>query len=252
MRRKSGQSPALVANLRVSTAEQGSSRLGLEAQRDAIRKYADQSDLTIAAEIEEVVSAQKEHQEFETALQLCEQFGHTYGVARLDRLSRDFLTIAQIQKSGVDFVAADMPGASKFMVQILAAVAKNERDMIGERTKAVLARAKANGVRMGAPDPLANAAEAVYGRAKAAEEYRSPIRERVQELRGEGLTLQQIADRFNAENFPTPSDRGRWHTVTAMRVLQVPTGLNLSPDYTPPTPANDQVEDLPLFSQAQL
>ena len=43
MKRKTNQPAPLIAYIRVSTAEQGSSRLGLEAQRDSIRRYAEQS-----------------------------------------------------------------------------------------------------------------------------------------------------------------------------------------------------------------
>lgn len=241
----------LIAYYRVSTAEQGSSRLGLEAQRDAVRRYADLEGLSIYAEYEEVLSTQKERPVFEQALTMCAQLGHTLAVARLDRLSRDLHTITSLQKSGVDFVAVDMPGASKFMVQILGAVAENERDMIGERTKAALARAKANGVKLGAPDPLANVASAIYGRAKDADEFRAQCRPRIQALRQAGMTFQQIADTFNREDFPTPSGNGLWHPITVQRAMKIPTGLNLDPNYQPPAPANDEGEGvLPLFDEA--
>jgi DNA invertase Pin-like site-specific DNA recombinase len=261
MRHKTDRKRALISYCRVSTAEQGSSRLGLEAQRDAIRRYADQNGLVIFAEIEEVVSTRRERPQFEAALKLCEEFGHTLAVARLDRLSRDLLTIAQLQKSAVDFVAVDMPGASKFMVQILAAVAENERDMISERTKAALARAKANGKRLGPPDPMANVAASVYGRSVTAEEFRSKIRPRIQEMRTARVTLQQIADTFNREGIPTPSGSGQWSPATVFKALKTPNGLNLGPGADAPAradaqPANDQSPDidsagsLPLFSVA--
>lgn len=250
MRKSSRERPALVAYMRVSTAEQGLSRLGLDAQREAIRRYAEQSSLTIAAEIEEVVSTRKERPEFEAALQLCEQYGYTLAVARLDRLSRDLLTIAQLQKSAVDFVAVDMPGASKFMGQILAAVAENERDMISERTKAALARARANGKRLGPPDPAAHLASAVYARSCAAEEFRATIRPRIQEMRTARSTYQEIADQLNRDGFPTPSGQGQWNGTMVRRALKVPLGLNLAAAATAGNvqPANE--DDLPLFSVA--
>jgi DNA invertase Pin-like site-specific DNA recombinase len=42
-------------------------------------------------------------------------------------------------ESGVDFVAVDFPQANRLTVHILAAVAKHERRLISERTKAALA-----------------------------------------------------------------------------------------------------------------
>lgn len=232
MKRKITNRPALIAYLRVSTAEQGSSRLGLEAQRDAIRRYAEQTGLAIVEEVEEVISTRKERPVFEAVLQKCEQFGHTLAVARLDRLGRDLLTIAQLQKSQVEFVAVDMPGASKFMVQILAAVAENERDMISERTKAALARKSkelaAVGKRLGPPDPLSNIAPVILERSQNAEEFRAAIRPRLQAMRASGATLQQIADELNEEQVRTPSGSGKWAGTTVLRALQVPTGLTLA------------------------
>jgi len=237
----------LIAYYRVSTVEQGSSRLGLEAQKEAVRRFADAEGLGLFAEFEEVVSTRKERPIFEEALTLCQQLGHTLAVARLDRLSRDLHTITSLQKSGVDFVAVDMPGASKFMVQILGAVAENERDMISERTKAALARAKANGVRLGAPDPVANVAEVILARSTAAEEHRTQHRADVQEMRRAGLTFQQIADRFNAEHRPTPSGSGRWHPSTVTRVLDKPIRLNIAQKMEPTNDQDDQFKGLPIF-----
>lgn len=46
-------------------------------------------------------------------------------------------------KSGIEFIAVDMPAANKFTIQILAAVAEHEREMISQRTKSALQAAKA-------------------------------------------------------------------------------------------------------------
>ena len=250
MRRKPKQTPALVSYVRVSTAEQGSSRLGLEAQRDAIRRYADQNGLNIFVEMEpEIVSTRKDRPIFDAALQLCEQYGHTLAVARLDRLSRDLLTIAQLQKSNVDFVAVDNPGASKFMVQILAAVAENERDMISERTKAALARSKANGKQLGAPDPVANSATVVLARSMAAEEFRAAIRPRIQAMRVQGITFQAIADIFNREAIPTPTGQGRWLPGTVYSASKIPVRLRKDmPARAGDGQAASNDDQLPLFS----
>jgi DNA invertase Pin-like site-specific DNA recombinase len=56
-------------------------------------------------------------------------------------------------KSGVDFVAADMPLANRFTIHILAAVAEYEARLISERTKAAFAAAKHRGRKFGNPDP---------------------------------------------------------------------------------------------------
>jgi DNA invertase Pin-like site-specific DNA recombinase len=63
-------------------------------------------------------------------------------IAKLDRLSRNLAFIAALMDAGAEFVA----NANKLTLQILAAVAQHEREMIGERTKAALQAAKARGV----------------------------------------------------------------------------------------------------------
>ena len=52
--------------------------------------------------------------------------------------------------SNTDFVACDMPHASRLVLHVMAAFAEHERQIIGERTKAALAAAKARGVLLGA------------------------------------------------------------------------------------------------------
>src|SRR5215208_3994544 len=84
---------------------------------------------------------------------LCRIHGATLVIAKLDRLSRDahFLLGLQkeLQKSGLRFIAADMPEANELTIGIMAVVAQAERKMISDRTKAALAAVKARGVRLG-------------------------------------------------------------------------------------------------------
>ena len=54
-------------------------------------------------------------------------------------------------ESGADFVAVDMPQATRLTIHILAAVAEHEREMISKRTKAALAEAKRRGTILGSP-----------------------------------------------------------------------------------------------------
>lgn len=63
-------------------------------------------------------------------------------IAKLDRLSRSAAFLAKLQYEGVRFVACDMPEATPCTVNIMAAVAQNEREQISARTKAGLAGIK--------------------------------------------------------------------------------------------------------------
>jgi DNA invertase Pin-like site-specific DNA recombinase len=73
-------------------------------------------------------------------------------VAKLDRLSRSVAFIATLMDSkGFDLAIADMPGANRLTVHVLAA-AGHERHMPGEHTRHALAAAKARGIRLGNPE----------------------------------------------------------------------------------------------------
>jgi DNA invertase Pin-like site-specific DNA recombinase len=80
------------------------------------------------------------------AIQECKANGYILLVAKLDRLSRYAL-----QNSKVDFVAADNPHATPFLIHILVAVAEHERNMISSRTESALEAAKRRGTKLGDP-----------------------------------------------------------------------------------------------------
>jgi len=138
-----------ISYCRVSTDEQGTSGLGIEAQQSAIRVYLNgREPLNEFIEIESGRQASN-RPILEAALSQCRATGATLLVSKLDRLSRDTHFITQLQKDGFSFIVADMPSADTFMTQIYAAVAQQERKMISDRTKAALAAAKARGVKLG-------------------------------------------------------------------------------------------------------
>lgn len=235
----------LIAYYRVSTAEQKMSGLGLEAQAEAVRRYAAATGQTIRAEFSETMSSSLERPDFDAAVAMATAYGDTLTVARLDRLTRDLHTLTKLQTSGVQLLAVDMPGAEKVMTQIMGALAEYERDTIRARTKAALAAKKARGDKLGAPAPAENVAEFNHDRAATVEEFRSELRPRLRELRQSGATLAAIAAQLNADKVPTPSGTGSWKPVMVSRALQVPRGLkNGQADETPPP------SPLPLFEGA--
>jgi DNA invertase Pin-like site-specific DNA recombinase len=153
MVRDAAPNPKLVAYERVSTARQGKSGLGLEAQRKAIDDYAATKGGTILARFTEVESGRKnDRPELEKALQLARITGATLVIAKLDRLSRNAAFLLTLRDAGVSFVACDMPEANDLTVGIMALVAQQEREAISRRTKEALAAAKARGVKLGNPN----------------------------------------------------------------------------------------------------
>ena len=125
-----------VSYLRVSTARQGTSGLGLEAQRAAVAGFLSDRDWTLVEEVVEVESGKRnDRPALATALKLCRKHRATLVIAKLDRLARNVAFISNLMESGVEFVAVDMPQANRFVVHILAAVAEQEAEAISNRTK---------------------------------------------------------------------------------------------------------------------
>lgn len=129
--------------------------------------------------------------------------GDTLVVTKLDRLGRDSIdvqqTVERFAREGVRLVVLQLgnldltSSAGSLMVKMLAAVADFERDLIVERTQAGLARAKAEGKKLGRPS-------------KTTEHDRQAIRQR---LAG-GESVSEVA---------------RWYEVSRATVIAVRDGV---------------------------
>jgi len=143
----------LVAYERVSTARQGRSGLGLEAQRHAIDEFTASRDARLLARFTEVESGGRtDRPKLATALKLARLTGSTLVIAKLDRLSRNAAFLLPLRDSGVRFVACDMPEANDLTVGIMALIAEQEWAAGSRRTKEALTAAKARGVKLGNPN----------------------------------------------------------------------------------------------------
>ena len=139
-----------VALYRVSTAEQGHSGLGMEAQQASVRAFVAAQGWTLIEEFSDIASGKDDRRRgFQAALARCRQLGATLVAARLDRITRRAHTLSQLLEDGYSIRAADMPGADDLMMRIYAAMAQKERELISERTRAALAAAKARGAVLG-------------------------------------------------------------------------------------------------------
>jgi DNA invertase Pin-like site-specific DNA recombinase len=135
---------------RVSTAEQGQSGLGLEAQQASVRAFAVAQGWALVAEYSDIASGKDDRRPgFQAALTRCRQLGAVLVAARLDRITRRAHTLSQLLEDGYSIRAADMPGADDLMMRIYAAMAQKERELISERTRAALGAAKARGMALG-------------------------------------------------------------------------------------------------------
>lgn len=211
---KHDTSPRFVAYFRVSTDRQGRSGLGLEAQREAVERYVASIGADLLATFTEVESgAVRNRPELTAALDLCRRRKAILLIAKLDRLSRSLAFVAQLLEANVDIRAADMPQADRMMLQMLAVFAEHERRMIGERTKAALAAAKARGVKLGV-----NGAVLAQAHRHEAAVFAESIRPQVEAAIAAGCTTtRQIADWLNSRGLPS-RDRGLWHPASVQRV----------------------------------
>jgi len=214
--------PDFVSYLRVSTARQGRSGLGLEAQREAVRAFvAARAGRIIAPEFVETESGKRnDRPQLQAALRRCRATGATLVVAKLDRLSRNAAFLLTLRDSGGPFIAADMPEANTLTIGILAVVAQAEREAISARTKAALAAAKARGVQLGNPRGFRNLkpGQGTAAASQAAGTFAQGLLPMVSEFEAAGLSLNAIARRFNEDG--VRSRRGGVWTAKAISNLK--------------------------------
>ena len=219
-----------ISYLRVSTARQGVSGLGLEAQREAVKSYLNGGNWTLVQEVLEVESGKRnDRPAIAEALRLCRLHRATLIIAKLDRLARNVHFISSLMEAGVEFVAVDFPQANRLTVHILAAVAEHEAEAISARTKAALGAAKARGVKLGGlrgeSTRMVSIAErgnkaSAIARGLSAGRRNQDLFPLLAEMRAAGIkSLPAIAKELNSRGIPTARG-GKWAPVQVSRVLR--------------------------------
>ena len=214
-----------VAYYRVSTARQGKSGLGIEAQKAAIQRFAEAEGIEVLAEHVEVetgkgADALERRPELAAALAQARKAKCPVLVAKLDRLSRDVHFISGLMAHRVPFVVADLGAdADPFMLHLYAALAEKERALISARTKAALAAKKAQGVKLGNPRAAETIGRAHDAARAVADQFAVNVLPIVREIRASGLTtLRDLAGALNARGIRTARG-GAWHSSTVRNLL---------------------------------
>ena len=209
-----------VAYYRVSTARQGQSGLGLDAQRNAVLTFIN-GDAALIEEFTEVESGKKANRpQLAEAIRACKRHKAVLAIAKLHRLARNVAFIANLMEAGIEFVAVDMPYANRLTVHILAAVAEHEREMISARTKAALQAAKARGIKLGAPNPRKAAIVGATVQRNSAYAFAANINPVIREIQESGgTTLVAVAKALNARGIPTARN-GIWHPTSVKNILE--------------------------------
>lgn len=216
-----------VSYLRVSTARQGSSGLGLEAQREAVARYISGYSGQLDAEFLEIETgrgsnALQKRPQLLAALEHSRRQKATLVVAKLDRLTRSARLLLELleRSGGVDIAFCDLPQippgpVGRFMITQLAAVAEFEAGMISERTKVALAAAKARGTKLGV-----NGAVLAAQRKREATTHALSVAPNISDAYRAGhTTLRAIAEYLHDQGVPT-RDGGDWHPATVQRLIR--------------------------------
>jgi DNA invertase Pin-like site-specific DNA recombinase len=216
----------IVSYIRVFTGKQGKSGLGIEAQREAIARFAAAEGCEVLAEVVEVetgkgADALDRRPKLAEALARARKSKAAVVVAKLCRLSRDVAFITGLMAQRVPFIVAELGAdADPFMLHIYAALAEKERHLISDRTRAALAAKKAQGAKLGNRTNLAEAsAKGTTANRAAADAFAANVLPVVRQIQASGATtLRAIADALNARGIRTARG-GQWHAMTVQNLL---------------------------------
>ena len=221
-----------VCYVRVSTTEQATQGISLEAQEEKLRAYCQMTGLEILRVIrEEGISATKPLKDRPGGKELIEiinkkQANHVV-VFKLDRLFRnaeDALHVTNDWDSkGVTLHLVDMGGQAintksaigRFFLSLMAGFAELERNMIAERTAMALTHKKRN-LEAYSPTPLGF--ERINDTLKKNDEEWEIVN-LIFQLRSEKISYAKIAEELNNRGIPGKRG-GKWYGSTVRYVFQ--------------------------------
>lgn len=203
----------LIAYYRVSTARQGESGLGLEAQRAKVQQLAAERGAEVVAEFTEVESGRKaDRPQLAAALAAARKLGAVVAVAKLDRIARDAELVLRLSREASangmgGFLFCDLPdvdattAAGRMVLTVMASVAEFESRRISERTREALAAAKDRGVKLGGLRAgTLKRNDAAREKAQAGAERLRPV---LAALQAQGASLRQMSTALAAAGTTT-------------------------------------------------
>jgi site-specific DNA recombinase len=228
-----------IAYIRVSTETQLDG-FGLDAQTEAVTKFAGRSDLEIVEWFrEEGVSGTKEAETREAwgRLELWLDDNHhveTVIIPSLDRLARDLMIqeaiIGNLRKRGITLISVREPDlcsddpSRKLFRRMIGAISEYERELINMRLRAGRIAKAMSGNRASGQIP--------YGYRKeddttVKDEVELVIVRKCRELRQRGLSYQKIADWLNnndykPRNWTPETPEIKFHNSTVQKILKNP------------------------------
>jgi len=225
----SGASSRLVYGyVRVSTAEQVTEGISLDAQRERIAAWATSKGLELGGIFCDAGISGKRadnRPQLQRALEtVCNERAILvfHSLSRLARSTRDTIAIAErLRAAGADLVSLteDLNTATatgELIFTVLAALSQFERQQIGERTSTALRHRMKNGGWVGKVPFGYDLDTSGDGLVK------NPMEQKVirlmRRLRKQGMSYRKIADQVKATGIP-PKTGKEWHASTVMLIL---------------------------------
>lgn len=216
-------SKVFVGVCRVSTTSQGVSKLGLSGQRSELERWAEFHGYEFVTIMDEVASGSwklRDRPVMTAALALAKKLKTKVVVTKTDRCSRNLSIIDDLIHQRQLVMTVDL-GANpdEFIGTVYAGLAVKERKMIGLRTKAGLAAAKARGVVLGNQTNLREAqAKGVASIKAKADRFAEKVRAPIERMISCGMTYKEIAGELNALETASPRNR-EWNATTVSRIV---------------------------------
>lgn len=240
-------SGTFIAYFRVSTARQGVSGLGLDAQRETVNAFLNGGAWTLAAEFVEVESGRSDARpELAKALARCRVMGATLIVANVSRLTRSVAFLSKLLEAGVEVRFCDLPQiegpTGRFLLTQMVSVAELEAGMISDRTKKALSAAKVRGTVLGGRRDNSAAIHAIGApasravRGAKADARAADLLPIIREIQAGGVSLRQVAAELTRRGIETPRKGGVWSGVQVGRVLERLGEPQIAPPIEPPKP----------------
>ena len=206
---------AAIAYTRVSTAQQGRSGLGLEAQQAALARFAEAEGFDLIETFKEVETgkgsdALERRPQLSAALEAARQHKAPIIVAKLDRLTRSVKDLCELlerfERRGVALISVAESldtgsAAGRLVLNIMTAVSQWEREAIGERTRDALRHKRSNSERVG--NIQFGYRLCAYGKHVVPDSSEQAIIAAIGDMRASGTSLRRIASDLNNRGFRT-------------------------------------------------
>ena len=218
-----------IAYVRVSTEDQATEGVSLEAQRAKLQAWCLCNDYELAAVfVDAGLSGCRSDNRpgLQSAIEQACTSGSVlvvYSLSRLARSTKDTIAISeQLAKAGADLVSLSekidtTTAAGKMVFRMMAVLAEFERDQVSERTTMALAHKKSKGERVGTvPYGMSLETDGVKLVPNVKEQEAIAL---ARVLRGQGMSLRAIASELESQGIKTKAGLCRWSAQSVSNII---------------------------------